>query len=428
MQSEITRLIAQQFFPAGLSPDTRSRFAAHSTDNVEAYELYLQARDILRRPLQNRLTDEAAALFQAAIDLDPDFAWAKAGLCSTYTLEYQREGSFDDAQRACEALDGYAEDLFEVQAALGDYLVEAGETDRAVEKLNRAIELNPNSADAKIALARALASRYNRSQSDLDRLRAQVAYREAIELEPSYWFGHHAYARYLIGQSRLEEAQAQLEAGLALEPDNTSMLNNLANIYFRLGDNDNAAPLWRRVLDVDPGNRFANSSLGVMYHYENDYRQAIVYYERALEYTATDHRLWGRLGESYRLLPDAQADANNAFTQAADIAEDVRRFNPNDWEVSGFLALYYAYLAQFDKANAALARMFALNTGTEPMTHYWAALVAYEQQDVERAFSELDQSLAAGFHKQKRFIADEPALQPMRNAHPERYQALLDRY
>ena len=92
------------------------------------------------------------------------------------------------------------------------------------------------------------------------------------------------------------------------------------------------------------------------------------------------------------------------------------------------MAQYQAYLGRFDEANRLLDLTFELNPGAKPMPHYWAGMIAFEEGDIERAFSELDQALASGFDKEKHFIADEPALAGLREQHPTRFQAMLDRY
>ena len=206
------------------------------------------------------------------------------------------------------------------------------------------------------------------------------------------------------------------------------MLNNLANIYFRQGDNERARPLWQRVLDTDPGNRFANTNLGVLHHYSNNYADAIRYFRRAMQDAPEDYRLWGRMGEAYALMPDHGSDAHRAFTRAAELAEEALRFNRSNWQLQGHLSLYYANLQQHKKANAALQAMFASNTADDPMKHYWAALVAYQHNDIETVFYELDRALATGFSEQIRFVRDEPVLQPLKAQHPQRFDELLRRY
>ena len=129
-----------------------------------------------------------------------------------------------------------------------------------------------------------------------------------------------------------------------------------------------------------------------------------------------------------RLMPDRQNDSRDAFLRAITLANQAARVNPNDWEVRGVLALYHAYTGNFPAAHESLDMVFQLNLAENPITHLWAARVAYEEQDIEKVFEELDMALTRGFSEQKHFIADEPAFAQLRRTHAERFQALMDRH
>ena len=134
------------------------------------------------------------------------------------------------------------------------------------------------------------------------------------------------------------------------------------------------------------------------------------------------------LREAYRLIQGREADARAAFTRSTELVTESIRVNPNDWQEHGSLALYRAYLGDSDGAQIALNKMFELNPANNPMSHYWAGLVAYEAGDIDRTFVELEQALLRGFSGQKRFITDEPALKALRTEHAARFAALIQRY
>jgi len=429
IQAEITRALASELLPDGLSAQTEQRLARQSTSSSEAYEFYLQAKEILREPLGELAPlAKSVSLFSKAIELDPDFAWAKAGLCASNTLVYALGGNFEAARKSCERLIGMDEQLFDVRLALGDYYLKTGKLDSADTELRAAIELNPNSADARISLAELYAERFYQSQDELDRIRAEEAYLEAIKAEPEYWFVYHSYANYLTRQNRFQDALAQMKLAIAIKPTSTATLNNIGNIQYRLGLVTEAEETWKKSIFLNPNNRWAHSGLGIMYHYQRKFDRAVEHLKAACELSPDDHTLWGRLGESYRMLQGGQELAREAFDRAASLAEEDARINPTNWRTAGYLALYYAYLGKSEQAQAKLDLMFELNPGADPMTHYWAALVAYERDDVEAVFTELDLALANGFSAQKQFIEDEPALEALRKAHPARFAELLSRY
>ena len=429
VQGKVIQSVADVFFPEGLKASVKERLSLSSTQNSTAFEYYLEAQQILRAPLNQGALDRAELLLRQALELDPDFAWAQAGLCTTYLALFQYSGDFTHVRVHCELLASERNtDVFAVQLALGDYLLETAEPDRALPVLKHAIELNGRSSDAKTALGMAYAARYRQSQAPLDLLRAREAYLEAIDTEPGFWRAYHAYGIFLVSRGELDAATAFLQQAIERNPTNTPSITTLGNVYYRLGRTADAAEQWRQTLELKPDDRWANAGLGIMKHYARAYPEAIGYLRRAIDAAPLEHSLWGRLGESYRMLDDGEADALTAFQRALDLLQEQRKFDSADWQLAGYQALYLAYLGDAAAADSALQEMFALNPGREPMTHYWAALVAYEAGDAERAFAELELSLKDGFGEQKRFIADEPALQSLRERFPDRYQELLDGY
>ncbi len=165
-----------------------------------------------------------------------------------------------------------------------------------------------------------------------------------------------------------------------------------------------------------------------MYHYAKDYEKAVFHGTRQTEISPVNHISWGRLGESTRMIAGRDEEARSIFHKAVELVQADLEINVNNWENHGFLAVYLGYLGEFQRAQQALDEMFRLNPGEEMMTHYWAALVKWEQGDVEGTFSSLDQALADGFDRQKRFIGDEPALEPIWDKYPDRMHDLLNRH
>jgi len=430
IQTDVTRAIAREFVSEGLSVEDEYRIARQSTKNPAAYEVYLRAKTILREPLEDGVSlKRARELFQRALTLDGTFVWAQAGLCTADLHAYRLgEALFDPARETCSPLIGMDADFFDVNLALGDYYRETGQWSDATATLEAAAKQVPNSADAKIALARLYAQQAYRSQNELDRVRAEEAYLEAIAVEPDYWYSHHDYANYLTEAGRFDEALEQMKIALSLEPSSVATLTNYAGVLYRIGRADEAEATWNGALRLKGNDRWAHEGLAVMYHYQSRFDEAVKHLVAACKIYPDDHRLWGRLGEAYRMMPGREAEARDAFSKALALAHRYADANPNDWYAVGHMALYQSYLGRFDQADGLLAKMFELNPGAEPMTHYLSGLVAFEEGDVDRTFAELERALASGFAKEKHFIANEPALASLRASHPQQYQAMLDRY
>jgi DNA-binding winged helix-turn-helix (wHTH) protein/TolB-like protein/Tfp pilus assembly protein PilF len=152
IQSEISRSLTEQL-PGSISNAERTRVAKRYTTSLEAYDCFLRAQALflVRRGEENR---QARALYAKAVELDPKFARAYAGLAMTYAMEHRYEvstGSPDALRRALELAEAARQiddELPDVHWALGFVQVQARRHPQAIRSLERAIELNRSYADA----------------------------------------------------------------------------------------------------------------------------------------------------------------------------------------------------------------------------------------------------------------------------------------
>jgi DNA-binding winged helix-turn-helix (wHTH) protein/TolB-like protein/Tfp pilus assembly protein PilF len=152
IQSEISRSLTEQL-PGSIGNAERARVAKRYTTSLEAYDCFLRAQALflVRRGEENR---QARALYAKAVELDPKFARAYAGLAMTYAMEHRYEvssGSPDALRRALELAEAARQiddELPDVHWALGFVQVQARRHTQAIRSLERAIELNRSYADA----------------------------------------------------------------------------------------------------------------------------------------------------------------------------------------------------------------------------------------------------------------------------------------
>jgi DNA-binding winged helix-turn-helix (wHTH) protein/TolB-like protein len=152
IQNEISRRLIERL-PATLSDAERRRLAKRYTRSAEAYEDFLRGRALflVRRPEANQ---QARAFYTKALDLDPQFARAYAGLAMTYAMDYRYQRSsgssaaLDRALELAETARKIDPDIPEVYWAIGFIHAQSRRHDQAIEALEKAIELNPSYADA----------------------------------------------------------------------------------------------------------------------------------------------------------------------------------------------------------------------------------------------------------------------------------------
>ena len=227
LQAEIAQNITSAlrvYLPA----DEKERIAAVRTENAEAYNLYLKAREFRRATVsspqarrENRT--RAITVLRRALQLDPNFASAYAELAFAYRLlgAAGRDSAFKYAHRAIEL----APDLPDGYAALGHlYKTPSGRFTEASEQLRKAIALDPNNANALIAM-----EDIKSATGQIDQ--ALLLAKRVVELEPTEGARYARVAQnyWLLGMDR--EAEMWHRKRLQIEPKSVGPRVGLFLVY-----------------------------------------------------------------------------------------------------------------------------------------------------------------------------------------------------
>jgi adenylate cyclase len=249
LQDEVAQKIVAAL-AVKLTEDEEKRLVRKYTDNMEAYDSFLQGLGY-----KNRYTKEANVqarqLYERAIDLDPEFALAYAFLGLTYFHEWSLgwtqdpqslEQAFELAQRAI-ALD---DSLPEAHAILGEVYLWKKQHDEAIAELEKTVALRPNDADGIVRLGNIL-NWTGRPEEAIGLVR------KAIRLNPMYpiwylWNLGHAY--FLTGH--YEEAVETLNRVLDRNPDFLPAHVYLTCSYVELGRHEEARAEAAEVMKLNP--------------------------------------------------------------------------------------------------------------------------------------------------------------------------------
>jgi len=222
----------------GIAANARAPSSAHGqTENPEAHDLYLEGRYFWnKRDLPDM--QRSIQLFEAAIQKDPNFALAYAGLAETYVV-----------------IGGNGQEP----------LVET--VPRAKAAMARALELDPDLAEAHTTLA------LLDSESSGDARGLEGDLRKAVELSPGYARAHHWLGVILTGKGQFEEADAELRKAQILDPLSPMITEGVAENFYS----------WRRYDDVieqvgrvrKMGSSVADDMLGLAYIQKGMYQEAI---------------------------------------------------------------------------------------------------------------------------------------------------------
>ncbi|HLF20036.1 MAG TPA: protein kinase, partial [Bacteroidota bacterium] len=197
-----------------LTPTEKVVLTKRATLNAEAFDCNLRARDFLYRFNKSNL-QIAIQLFQKAIELDPRYASAYAGLGEAYATLYQ---------------------LFDRKDVW---------LDKSIEACLKALMYDPTLSEAYAALS---LSYFNKQALD----EALAASQKAIELDPNNFVGYWILGRIYHTTDRDKEAIELLNKVVTLNPDFYSAYGDLRLIYERLGDKEKYEEALQTSLQVYP--------------------------------------------------------------------------------------------------------------------------------------------------------------------------------
>jgi TolB-like protein/Tfp pilus assembly protein PilF len=291
VESEIARSIAETL-QAKLTGSAEHVLASRPTENTEAYKLYLRGRFFWNRRTPENIT-KALGFFQQAIDKDPAYALAWAGVADAYSLMpiYTNNPPREDIKRAIAAA-------------------------------NKALELDDTLAEAHTSLANALVD-------DLQFAASEIEFKRAISLNPNYATAHQWYGESLQAQGRFEEAFSEVKQAQELDPLSLIINAVLAAYLGTTGHTREAIQQFNRTLEMDPNFAPAVFMQAGVYEMQGDLKQALELYEKASNIAQTPLRLamvariyamTGRPADARKILNDLTALRQRQYIQSYPLA------------------------------------------------------------------------------------------------------------
>jgi len=350
VQDSIARAVASSFRIRHLG-DMDSVLAP--TGSQAAYEEYLQGRGRLRQAGTAESIEEALAHFRRALEIDPDFTLARAGLCQGHWMQYEATLAPHSAQaafEACERAESGDADNVETLVAVGNLYRGTGELEQSMEKLRRALALAPGNEQVHAALGET--QRLAGQLAD-----AEASFRTAIRLDPAYWRNYWGLARVMIEQGELEGALRYVNRAIELDPDNPLLHNTQGAIYFLQREYLLAAETFRRAIGSHPMPQ-AYANAGTNYFFGGDYARASAMFEQAVALNPDDYRLQGFLAKCILLEDDGGLEAaRDHFERAIELARETLEINPEHHEARAAMALYLATLGEATEARRQLDKL-----------------------------------------------------------------------
>jgi adenylate cyclase len=252
VQEEISLAIVSSL-ELELAPGAADAMREARPRSLEAYDYFLRGESITISDYaltsHREDFDRALGMFRKAIELDPTYARAYAGLAWAYNHLYMFSGEPEHAALVMEYVKKAFDldpDLPEGQAGEGYYLLMMGDPDGAFKHLRRALALSPNMME----ILHVIGIAYNRTGLNHQAIKF---YRKALDLSPGYLFAMGNLGSNCLVLGDLECAEAYFRKVMAVFPDHPNYICDQADLLIRKGKLDEAEAALNRAGAINLG-------------------------------------------------------------------------------------------------------------------------------------------------------------------------------
>ncbi len=397
IQSEVAHRIAMAL-EAELTAEEEVRIGKPPTGDIGAYDLYLKGREYYNR-YRFRDNENAIALFERSLELDPDFAAASAALADGYVRRYYQFGGpvrwVHEAIEISRTALSRDPECAEAHKSLGFAYAVLGWQEEALRSYSRAVELSPHyhPAIANVAVILEAKGRFDEALAwsrralelnptapithfnmgdvylDLHDLEeAERWYRRALELQPDYLPAFTSLIALLITREEYAAARRQLEELSVVAPESESTLVAAADLELFSGRRESARESYRKALERTRG-RNRTASLRLAHLLRED----------------------GGPEEAHRLLDRIVEDSRDRIDEGSE-----------SWHPRWFIAMSHAVRGETEAALVWLQS--AADSGWRPKLLDWRA-PEYASIREEARFQALMRRLQSQIEEQRRRVA-----------------------
>ena len=306
IQSDVAQRVATAL-KGQLLAGERQQLTRKPTENLEAYGLYLKGRYYVTKDTEEAFR-KGIESYEKAIELDPDYALAYAGLADAY-------------------------------GALGGVFGFVSPTDtfpKSRAAALRAIELDETLAEAHVALANLkLSYEWNWEEAERE-------FKRALELNANSARAYSGYGSYLQARGRFNEAIAARRQAQKLEPLSPDLTANVGYPYYYAHQYDQAIACYREALEMDPNYFWASLWLGQVFVQQGKYDAAIIEINKAVNLSGRNVRTVASLAHAYAV--------SGKKDEAVKLLDELKQRSANTYVAPYFIALVLAGLGENDAA------------------------------------------------------------------------------
>jgi len=293
IQDEISLAIVDKL-KVKLLGGEKEKIVKHHTEDLEAYDSYIRGRFFWNKRTEEGVK-KAIVYFQQAIEKDPNYALAYAGLADSYIV-------------------------------LPDYssISPKGLYPKANKAIQRALEIDGTLAEAHTSLAQIKFRCWDWESSERE-------FQRAIELNPNYPTAHHWYALFLMYMDRFDEAIEEIRRAQKLDPLSLVISRNTALVFYYARLYDRALEKLNQTLEMDSSFSAVHAWLGKVHLQKSRYEEAFREFKKERDISGRSDPLfeacegvayqrWGRKSEAQQVLDDLLKQAEKGYVPPISLA------------------------------------------------------------------------------------------------------------
>jgi len=288
-----------------LSLEEKERLEKKPTENLEAYNLYLQGRYFWNKRTEGTIK-KSVKYFEEALELDSNYALAYAGLADAYNM-------------------------------LGEYLFlpppEA--FNKAKEAALKSMEIDDTLAEAYVSIGLV------KYRFDWDWSGAEKDFKKAIRFNASYATAHQWYGAFLRDMGRFDEALAEYIRALELDPISLPINTSLGRNFQVARQYNQAIEQCKKALEIDSNFPWAHCVLAQAYLQKSMFEEAISEFQKAANLSDWSVEYLSQLAHAYAV----SGNRNKALK----IIEELNRCSKESYVSEFRIALIYTGLGEKDK-------------------------------------------------------------------------------